>query len=74
MNSREAREKTAGERLARTLRQAARAHERALLVELWAAEYFERKGHSRIAERHRKAAERQATLAETRYTRVSELL
>ena len=73
MNPRETRA-TEIEELVRTLCKAAQAHERALLVELWAADYFDRRGQASTAQRHRDAAERQASLAENRHARLSELV
>jgi hypothetical protein len=70
MSTREAREKAAAETLTSTVRRAGQTHERALLVELWAAEYFQRRGDVEAAQRHRDAAERQGTLAEDCYGRL----
>ena len=72
MGTREARVKAAGERLAGTFGRAARAHERALLVEIWAAEYFELRGKAQAAARHRQAAQREAEFAENCYARLSQ--
>jgi len=73
MNSPQASDETAAQRLAVTLRKAALAHERALLVELWAVEYFTRTGDVQAARRHREACHREATIAEDCYTRLAEV-
>jgi hypothetical protein len=65
MSTREAREKVARARLTFTLRRAGQTHERALLVELWAAEHYQRLGDVEAAQRRRDAAKQQATFAET---------
>jgi hypothetical protein len=62
------------ERLASTIGTAARAHERALLVELWAAEYFQRRGDMRAARRHQDAGEREARFAQSCYDRLASSL
>ena len=71
MSTREAREKDADEGLSAVFRRAAQTHERALLVELWAAEHFLRRGDIEAAQRHRDAAERLGTFAENYYERLS---
>ena len=72
MSTREARKKAAGERLSSAFRLAARTHERALLVEMWAAEYFHGRGDVEAAQRHRDAAQQQGTFAENCYGRLSD--
>jgi hypothetical protein len=62
------RETAAAERRASTLRKAARTHERALVVELWAVEYFQRRGEMPAAERHQAACIREAASVEHCYT------
>jgi hypothetical protein len=51
--------------------QAARTHERAAVLELAAAELFERCGNSEAAQRHLRAADRQVELAEADHRRSS---
>jgi hypothetical protein len=70
MSTREAREKAAADRLTATVRRAGQIHERALLVELWAAEHYQRLGDLEAAQRHRDAAKRQAAFAENCYGRL----
>ena len=66
-------EGTAAERLASTIQRAAQAHERALLVQVWAVEYFERRGDLQAAQRHRDAWNREARFAEHCYGQLAEL-
>ena len=71
MDTHKARQKAARERIARRSQLAAWTHERALLLELWAAELLERSGEVQAARHHRAAAEREATYVEDYYSRPS---
>jgi hypothetical protein len=66
-------ETIAAERLASTIRSAAQVHERALLVQLWAVEFFQRRGEVSAAERHQAACVREAMSAEHCYALLAEV-